>query len=112
VATGRNFAETIPASDLLLDAAERARIYLQTIGERKVAPQQSDLAALVNLHEPFPAHGSSPQHTLATLDAIGSPATVATAGGRYFGFVIGGSFPVSVAANWLAAAWIRMQVCE
>jgi glutamate/tyrosine decarboxylase-like PLP-dependent enzyme len=105
VATERNFAERIPASDLLLDAAERTRIYLQTIGERKVPPQQSDLAALVKLHEPFPAHGSTPQHTLATLDAIGSPATMATAGRRYFGFVIGGSFPVSMAANWLAAAW-------
>jgi glutamate/tyrosine decarboxylase-like PLP-dependent enzyme len=36
---------------------------------------------------------------------VGSPATVASAGGRYFGFVIGGSLPVTVAANWLAGAW-------
>src|SRR5262249_23949770 len=35
----------------------------------------------------------------------GSPATVATTGGRYFGFVIGGSVPAAMAANWLAAAW-------
>jgi len=39
------------------------------------------------------------------LDEIGSPATMASAGGRFFGFVIGGSLPVTVAANWLAAAW-------
>lgn len=39
------------------------------------------------------------------LDEIGSPATVATMGGRYFGFVQGGSVPASVAANWLAAVW-------
>ena len=39
------------------------------------------------------------------LDRIGSPATIASAGGRYFGFVTGGSLPATVAANWLAAAW-------
>ena len=39
------------------------------------------------------------------LDEAGSPATVASAGPRFFGFVIGGSLPVTVAANWLAGAW-------
>jgi len=42
---------------------------------------------------------------LGQLDAIGSPATVASTGGRYFGFVIGGALPVAVGANWLAGAW-------
>jgi glutamate/tyrosine decarboxylase-like PLP-dependent enzyme len=39
------------------------------------------------------------------LDEIGSPATVATTGGRYFGLVIGGALPATVAVSWLAAAW-------
>ncbi len=42
---------------------------------------------------------------LDLLDRVGSPATVATAGGRFFGFVNGAAFPVSVAATWLASAW-------
>jgi glutamate/tyrosine decarboxylase-like PLP-dependent enzyme len=42
---------------------------------------------------------------LALLDEIGSPATVATTGGRYFGFVIGGTLPAALAVNWLAGAW-------
>jgi glutamate/tyrosine decarboxylase-like PLP-dependent enzyme len=42
---------------------------------------------------------------LKRLNDVGSPATVATTGGRYFGFVNGGTLPASLAANWLAGAW-------
>jgi hypothetical protein len=42
---------------------------------------------------------------LALLDDIGSLATVAATGGRYFGFVIGGALPAGVAANWLPGIW-------
>ena len=42
---------------------------------------------------------------LALLDEVGSPATMGIAGPRFFGFVIGGSLPAALAANWLATAW-------
>ena len=42
---------------------------------------------------------------LEELHGVGSPATMATAGGRFFGFVVGGSLPAALAASWLAAAW-------
>jgi glutamate/tyrosine decarboxylase-like PLP-dependent enzyme len=43
--------------------------------------------------------------TLRILDEVCTPATMAMAGPRFFGFVIGGSLPVTLAANWLASAW-------
>lgn len=90
---------------LLTDAAERAIRYLETLPERPVAPAPGAVAALAALDEPLPAIGGETQATLALLDELGSPATMAMAGGRFFGFVIGGALPVTVAANWLATAW-------
>ena len=90
---------------LLADAAGRARRYLAGLDERPVAPDGAALAALAGFDEPLPEVAGDPAATLALLDEAGSAATVASAGGRYFGFVIGGSYPVTVAAGWLATAW-------
>src|SRR5271170_6003635 len=90
---------------LLREAAETARKYSRGIGERRVAPSEKDLDRLQEFHEPFPGASSDPIDILRKLDQIGSPNTTATAGGRYFGFVNGGTLPASLAANWLAGAW-------
>ena len=92
-------------SDLLDDASGRARRYLAALDSRAVAPTPEALAALARFGGPLPERASSPSEVLAELDELGSPATVASAGRRYFGFVTGGSLPVTVAASWLASAW-------
>ncbi len=91
--------------ELLRETAARARKYTASIGERRVAPSEKDMENLAKLREGFPTSPSEPKQILEMLDEIGSPATLATTGGRYFGFVIGGALPASLAAHWLAAAW-------
>jgi glutamate/tyrosine decarboxylase-like PLP-dependent enzyme len=92
-------------SDLLNDAAKRASRYLESLNTRSVAPGKEAVAALAGFDQAFPEHSSTAETVLAELDGIGSPATMASAGGRFFGFVTGGALPVTVAANWLATAW-------
>ena len=95
----------ITMSDLLNDTARRAGVYLESLDARHVAPTREAIATLGQFDQPFPERQSTAEAVVAELDEVGSPATMASAGGRFFGFVIGGSLPVTVAANWLATAW-------
>jgi hypothetical protein len=75
---------------LLLEAAGRAQRYLSGLAERSVAPSAASLEGLKQLSRELQDESIDPAQVLEELDTIGSPATVGSAGGRYFGFVIGG----------------------
>ncbi len=92
-------------TDLLRDAAERAIRYVNGAADRRVFPDARALEHLKSLGGAFPQDGEKPEDVLRLLDTAGSPNTVTTTGGRYFGFVNGGVLPASLAANWLAGAW-------
>jgi len=91
--------------ELLNETAERAIRYIESLPERRVAPSKDAVEALAAFRVPFPAEPISPSSLLKQLDELGSPATMAMPGPRFFGFVIGGALPATVAANWLATAW-------
>ena len=90
---------------LFRSVADRAARYLLSLRDRRVAPTAEAIDRLQQLDEPLPDAPADPEAVIALLDEIGSPATVATAGPRFFGFVVGAALPVTVAANWLAGAW-------
>ena len=96
---------TLSTTQLLEEASRRAIAYLDSLKNRPVRPDPDAVARLSELDLPVPEKPAAPGEVLAQLDQFVSPATMAMAGPRFFGFVIGGSLPVTVAANWLAAAW-------
>jgi glutamate/tyrosine decarboxylase-like PLP-dependent enzyme len=91
--------------ELLAEAMRRAVRYLDGADSRSAAPSLADVDRIKELGGAFPAGPCDPQKVLAMLDDIGSPATTVNAGGRFFGFVNGGTLPAALAANWLAGAW-------
>lgn len=90
---------------LFRQALDQALDYMATVTERPVFPTPEAITALEQLREPLPEQPCDPAKTLSRLHALGSPATVAQTGGRYYGFVNGGAVPGALAAKWLADVW-------
>ena len=96
--TGPDFA----ALDTAHDAA---KTYLESLDQRAVYPSQQAIAALNSFDEALPGQGTDPTAVVQLLDQLGSPATTAQMGGRYFGFVNGGALPATLAVRLLSSAW-------
>lgn len=94
-----------PYTRLLELASERAIGYLATINSRRVGPSSADVASLSKLGGALADEGRDPEAVLDLLDRVGSPGTMAVMGARFFGGVVGGALPVTVAAHWMADAW-------
>lgn len=92
-------------SRLLVDAVSRATDYLANAADAPIFPAQISIESLDQFDETLPETPSEASKVLAQLDAVGSPATVRTNRGRYFGFVNGGSEPIATAASVLSTVW-------
>jgi glutamate/tyrosine decarboxylase-like PLP-dependent enzyme len=91
--------------DLLTEADARSLRYIEGNVTRRVFPSDEAITALGAFDESLPSQGFPAENTLALLDDIGSPATTASNGPRYFGFVIGAALPAAAAAERLMLAW-------
>ncbi len=90
---------------LLRETADHAADFLESLDERPVMPPVDLEALRARMGGPVPEGPTDPHEVIADLAAVGSEAAVAIPGGRYFGFVIGGSVPAALAADWLTSAW-------
>ena len=94
----------------LTAAHDAALEWLEHLAERPVRPEVDYEAMYAVLHEPLPDEGLPAERVIAELDAAVRPGLMAMNHGRFFGWVIGGSTPAGVAADWLVARSHR-EIC-
>jgi glutamate/tyrosine decarboxylase-like PLP-dependent enzyme len=90
---------------LLRQTADLAADFLDGIETRPVRPRASHDELLATIGGPLPDRGEAPGEVVDHLATIADPGLIASAGPRFFGFVIGGSLPAALAADWLTSAW-------
>jgi glutamate/tyrosine decarboxylase-like PLP-dependent enzyme len=91
--------------DLLHETADLAADFLESLPDRRVFPQVEVDELRTSLGGPLPDGATDAREVVRELAVAGDAGAVATARGRYFGFVIGGAMPAALAADWLTSAW-------
>jgi glutamate/tyrosine decarboxylase-like PLP-dependent enzyme len=91
--------------ELFADAARSAAAFRAGLSERRVAPTVDLDSLRTAFGGPLLAEGTPAAEVLQELIAAAEPGLVATAGPRFFGFVIGGALPSATAADIIAAGW-------
>src|SRR5215210_9417322 len=90
---------------LLAETSSYATEFLEGLAERRVAPAATAEELRKQLGGPLPDEPHEPRHVVADLADRAEPGLMATPGSRFFGFVIGGSLPAALAADWLTSTW-------
>jgi glutamate/tyrosine decarboxylase-like PLP-dependent enzyme len=90
---------------LLNHTAVLANSYLSEVGNRPVKAMATSAELRAALGGPLGESGEAPVEIIDRLARAATDGTVASAGPRYFGFVVGGSLPAAVAADWLVSTW-------
>ena len=86
-------------------AADLGLEFVEGLPERHVGPTADATALTARLGGPLPDGPTDPVRVVEELAEAVDPGLVASAGPRYFGFVVGGALPASAAADWLTTAW-------
>ncbi|HPG94663.1 MAG TPA: aminotransferase class V-fold PLP-dependent enzyme [Dokdonella sp.] len=94
-----------PFSPLLERARAHALAYLADQPDRHVGARGTRVELDAALRIPLPAQGEDSAAVIDLLAAQAAQGVVVSGSPRYFGFVIGGTHPVALAADWLSSAW-------
>ncbi|MEO6059535.1 MAG: pyridoxal-dependent decarboxylase [Candidatus Limnocylindria bacterium] len=86
-------------------AAELGIEFVQGLPERHIGAQTDDAGLVARLGGPLPDDGEDPEVVVERMARDFDPGLVASAGPRYFGFVVGGQLPAAAGADWLTGAW-------
>ena len=89
----------------LAHAAEHARAWLESVAERPVGPRATATELLAGFGGPLPLEPSPPEDVVDLLAALAEPGLMAMQSSRFFGWVIGGTLPAALGADWLVSAW-------
>ena len=92
-------------TSLLHQALKIAERYQARVATEPVFPRITPEEMRKALRAPLAESGVEASGVISELALAAERGLVASSGPRYFGFVIGGSLPVTTAADWLAAAW-------
>ncbi|HET7475733.1 MAG TPA: aminotransferase class V-fold PLP-dependent enzyme [Dermatophilaceae bacterium] len=92
-------------SDLLAAVLGEAPAFLDSLDTRPVRSDSDVDAVVAALGGPLPARGSDPLAVVRQLVAGAGPGLVAMPSPRFFGWVIGGTLPAALAADWLTSVW-------
>ena len=79
--------------------------FYESLPSRPVFPRATASELREAFARPLPEGPTEPRVVVEELAAAADPGLVAMPDGRYFGFVIGGAVPASLAADWLTSAW-------
>ena len=90
---------------ILRRAFHHAGTFLRSLPDRPVGPRATRDELVAALGVELTEEGEDDSLVLDALAAAADRGTMATAGPRFFGFVIGGSLPVTVATDWMLSAW-------
>ncbi len=101
-----------PLHSALQDAAEHVALYRAGLFESRVTPTVSRSAIRDKMAGPVPEGGASTSDVISELIDLATPGLMASAGPRYFGFVVGGSVDASLAADFLTSGWDQVAFNE
>ena len=94
--------EYTPALDR---ATQHALQWIGSLDERRMAPAVDADAIAARVGGPLPQEGCRPEDVVDLLAADAEPGLMAMPSGRFFGWVIGGTLPAALAADWLVSTW-------